>query len=359
MRSKRQLFHLSAVASILLFFSLSPTAQELPLAPILRTSDTAHHWWSADSRLFTFEFVDADFNLDSDEERWFTYDIHNATTSETNQWPLQPSLTQQELLLSDLAESMRTDQLFSFAAPNGELVAAIGTALDERSMETVNLPDAIGFPQVAVLDRSTNQVVLTDVPIIRNSGPDRFRIQWSEDSQSFTVTDSPTNYVGFTFFYYIGGYMDVGKELRSNDLMVQDIAVNSTTQGEIRTTEIFDLSPDGQQVLLHAGVDVGFMRLLIWDATTNSASIIEGLDTYENKLRWAAFAPDDPHRIRAITKEGLIEYDLTTEEQTILREDLNAERFNQAMFSPDGRYVALIEVIGDYAEEAVYVVPVG
>ena len=72
--------------------------------------------------------------------------------------------------------------------------------------------------------------------------------------------------------------------------------------------------------------------------STQVSQIIETLDG--RAVRGASFAPDDESKLMIVNDSGLVEYDLVTDQITVLDASIQAD---EAIFSPNAEYVALIQ----------------
>jgi hypothetical protein len=343
--------------AILLLFILgalisrSNAQADLPIAVVV---DSAVHgmWWSADSKDFTFTPSADRLRVDPQfvDSYWYSWSVDTGEVSRSSVWPLQPDIISVLELNSDQANLATISNTFNYVAPNGLLVVINQSQVWQanRSLEST----ALNATPPRIVETNTFNYDLTR---LAGTGPDGFRIQWSEDSSAFAVSARPQLYPDLTFFYYVSRLTD--EVLPPLTLSLQPLLSDSR---EYTIFEVLDLSRDGSFVLLR-GRDAtvrGPMVILIWNALTNNVAVVPNNSGMHSSTLWAAFKSSDPNVIRMITEIGLIEYNLSSGLTTNLRPDLNSQRFRAGMFSPDGHSVALVEtdLSVSVSREYVYVI---
>lgn len=325
-------------------------AQNATLLSVFRGIDIFNLWWSPDSSQLYFQYVGTDYNPFSSVSQpvsWYSYNLPSNTGLQITPPPSFGIQINTEMSVDQARTSINS----IFMSPNQQFIVSAGTPISIN--ETLfNLLGATTFNhQIEVVDRNSSQSISTGVPIIASTLPDTFRIQWSGNSERFTVSDSAVLLNDFLSFHYVSGY--------AQDIPVVDVTNLQnleSSQGQFDTREIFQLSLNGNLVLLRAALDntVGsYTRLGIWDATTEQTRIIEQVDASSANLLWAAFDSENTSNIYAITQQGLIQINRSTEQLTVLDAAINSTQFEQALFSPDGRYIALVGRVNG-AEYEVY-----
>ncbi|MBX3083580.1 MAG: hypothetical protein KF716_18245 [Anaerolineae bacterium] len=119
------------------------------------------------------------------------------------------------------------------------------------------------------------------------------------------------------------------------------------------STSVYHIAPDGNSVLLTAyDLDSAAfdydqtLRLINYDVVKPSQSQLILPDAAN--LRAAQFVFDTTDKILLIDDRGLLEIDMGTDEIAIIDASLNAAWVDEAIFSPDGRWLAVRHAVDDY-----------
>jgi hypothetical protein len=304
-------------------------------------------WWSSDSKAFVFSTSLDSLNIESPDAFWYSYSVDTGLLTTSKSWPLQPNLAVVSLADSSEVDLSDVNGYFNYLSPDG--LAAVVTA-NQVLESNVSLRNPIAG------NISISNSTLTDfVPFaLEGVGPDGYRIQWSEDSSTFGFSARTPLVSDLVYFYYVTGLKNADGQLRVFNL--QPTLVNTVAYSIF---EILDLSSDGTRVLLR-GQDAATrspFALIVWEGAINTGQNVPGISGNSSYTLWAAFSTRNPNLIRAVTEQGLVEYDLESNTMRVLEPEINSTRFNRAMFSPDGQYVALVETYLD-AEDYLYIVPV-
>ncbi|NJO84744.1 MAG: hypothetical protein HC828_19570 [Blastochloris sp.] len=302
--------------------------------------------WSSDSRVLLFQIAVP--GLAPSERSWYAYNPATSALSESSTWPLQPDVTNATRQQFELSALHLGGDHLAFSSPNGRfLVTDREEAHSERQIPIV-------------VDLQTNRSVSIDVSVnVISFNTDQFEINWSGNSEAFVLSTAAILGSEPEFFQYVTGYGSVPSEVE-----VQELFSVRVDEREYTPLEIYDVSFAGDQTLLH-GIHYApsptnrqvFYPLIFWDADGQHQVLQDQFDKQRGNLLAASFASDDENYILAVDDRGLVRYSLIVSSLEVLRSDLNSNRFSEALFSPDGRSLALVEAVPGY--ENVYVVHVG
>ncbi len=273
--------------------------------------------WSQDSQSLIFQGRlrndDFEHGVDVTDQSWHQYDVATQSLTQGNHWPLQPTLSGEELqLFNPFGNS------FIFLSP------------DERYIiyDNADGPTTLG-------DRLTGQLFLTSIPASTSRNTDVFSVMWSEDSSLFVLATYAT-VIPLPLIRYGTHY--------TADVASTQVQYAFPTIGdeEYVPDQVYDISADGR-LLLFLGQPLTSQHqiLLVWD-TADSAG---GYTVEARRVIGASFVPGDESKLLFVNEEGLVQYDLATGTEVILRTNINSEMADMAVFSPDGQYVTLLNRI--------------
>ncbi len=164
-------------------------------------------------------------------------------------------------------------------------------------------------------------------------------VRWSEDSSAFLIMDYG-QVGGIGGIWYIK--MPENGTLES---ALEPILLENFSVGDIG---FVDISPDGQQVLIR-GNGTTHEGLTLWDVRSESsdqqfAAWADGqIILRDQATAGASFLPDDEQHLLIILEQGVVLYDLETEQIQIINPDVNTRWAEWAYFSPDLRYVLVYD----------------
>jgi hypothetical protein len=304
-----------------LFLSNSSTAQA-PHEPIIASSNSIINIsWSNDGTSLTFQTDSYDTGVVSDDgNNWHEYRIETGRLTTSSLWP-QPRILPQGLPIGQFQAPPANS--FTFISPDGRYLAypAVRPEGDRSDCSPFGLANLETYSGIYVEN-------------IRLCAGGNFNINyevvWSDDGTAFTVfTTYPE-----TAIYYATNYEEDIKDVIAINLS----ELTDENSGEsLYVGYIFDLSPDGSQVLAEQPADDP--RLVVWDA--NNQNQIRTLAQNETHFAGAAFSPDG-RNVRYVAEQGLTEYDLASGETRVLDPNVNTTWANKGWFSPDSRHIALL-----------------
>jgi hypothetical protein len=321
--------HKFVLVSMFVLLCLTPTlAQEDNLRPIYN-QDFTHNWyWSSDSQTLTFQRMSSGETIL--DQHWTAYDVESRTFTDMEPWPLQATIPDDiNRVLTQQQKGSRKTNVF-LSPDHRYAVTADSTATREWD--------------VIIVDTIHDKVI--DTGIAASSiefAPHFFHITWSIDTETLIVSRSSLIDSEPTLFYYVTGYAD-GK------LDTRQITHFDFEDNDYRISNVFDVSSTGDDVLLQ-GYNMALMTtgdqtpypLIIWNKD-GKHQILDGFDPRPNtRFIAASFAPDSENDILVVEERGLVRYPLETGELTVLREDINPERFRYGLFSPNGEQLMLYD----------------
>ncbi|MBA3868364.1 MAG: hypothetical protein H0X30_04365 [Anaerolineae bacterium] len=299
-------------------------AQENQMMPIYTNTSPRHFAWSVDSSRFVFLGSSVERSaVKLAEPDWFQYDTSTHDLSSFSVWPLQPTLTASD---TQLIGPLTDNQPFIFVSPNGRFLVY-------TTQETQKL--AIADLQLA------KTYTLADLTIPNPTfGPDSFRVLWSADSNAFTVMYEPAYGEDFGTIYVHG--------FASNPTDVEDIYIGAfAINGHgVRGLNIQDISTDGRLILL-SGIEIipdsdgtPMTNLILWKPDDPEAAQV--VSVLSGDVKGASFATNDENTLIFANERGLQTYDRMTGVIRSLKPTINTDGLRQALFSPDGKNIALI-----------------
>lgn len=208
---------------------------------------------------------------------------------------------------------------------------------------------------LAITDLNTN--AFTVIEAITTSAPftfgDFWLFNWSSDSSAFIAQFNGGFGVDFT--YYV--------RLLDENALFEPIAIpldELTLNGETLITRIGlgGLSSQGNKAILETFVTLNRSNLVLWnvDQPRQSQVIIEGDES--THFASAGFVNGDKH-ILYLSNTGLWQYTLETGETRLLDASINGDWVNEAWFSPDGHWMALLDrEAPSNVRSSLYVLPV-
>lgn len=324
---------------LLHLLSLNPTrttAQDEPLPPIYVGYIPSGISWSPDSQTFVYY-----------DNGWHQYDPVTQQLTQTENWPLQPTLSPTERSLFDPPTSRTGATVTIHQSLNGHFILYGGEQVTNWWRLTIG-------------NRQTSEVFTTSGFVLFpfRSGQ-TFGVLWSESNTEFVLTNFSAN--AFHRFTYGTNYAD-----DLTNITLTDFSLPS--QQDYYLTErdaAYDISSDGSFVLVHFTEAVPGLsspydqtrRLALWNPLHPSTTRILPLDA--TATIGASFAPNDDTTILYIDTSGLWQYDLTTNHATLINTEITAtpdpiEGFERAIFSPDGYWVAIAKEI-EYGTWGIFV----
>jgi hypothetical protein len=255
-------------------------------------------------------------------------------------WPLQPVLTTAEIrIFKPLLVGATT---FIFASPDGRYLV--------YSMQDTQ--------RLVIGDRMLGQTyLLPDISIPDpTTGPDQFRILWSDDSTAFTVVFASAFSDEFGAVY-VRGFAD-------NAATIETVFIGASLIGgrAFRHLTVHDLSADGGLILLsgaemfpNSDLPPSLPILILWNPAAPEDG--EVLVSLPGKIRGASFEADES-KLLIVDERGLVRFDRISNQVAVLNSNISAEWVSQALFSPDAEHAALIHEDADAGNKAIYVIQI-
>jgi len=302
--------------------------------------------WSINSQKLIF----ADIALLPTDE-WYEYDLNTKEITFRNYYPLQPQLSETEsqtLVNTASAQAVEIEPI-SRSITHRFLVYGVLTG---EQLETnwgpfqAVQPGIFDIRQKSVFTISTSK--LYGIP----------QVFWSADETAFVATNTIVPPIWINVSYVSNYFEDVSKAMvrEVNGIWIgdQSYAVNAA----------YDISADGNRVLLrlNAPTTETTYKLYIYNARfPNQDRFLNEFDATE--VIAASFAPNDESKLWLFSENGVMQYDLTTGEQTVLNnaitsiDALNVSIDNPAVFSPNGHYLATLGENGLYLLDLTQYIP--
>ncbi len=333
----------SAVCSFLLFIVLACTpvtsAQNDVDDIVLDRDFSTYHdaSWSADSSRFSFISTTGLQPAESDVlkgvnlslDAWHQYDLTTDKLVSQSTWPLQPSLTQQQI------EAWQPNN-FVYTSPDGVL----------------GFLNRVTDSQFLVINLHTNQVAETNqTGYLGDYDPQTFATGWNDTGTVLVAQNSSLGGTGIVFVVGVTNPDDFSK-----NTLLEFGATPATTGFLVFSQEgdrVYDLAPSGEAVLLTGRFISGLPKeapvydapatLLIWDTVRDQVRPVELDDThYPFDIAAAAFSAGDETKLLVLHRQlGLIEVDTVSGEIHVIRAALT--RVNAAYFSPNSHWLAVFE----------------
>ncbi|MBZ0279233.1 MAG: hypothetical protein K8L97_00750 [Anaerolineae bacterium] len=295
--------------------------------------------WMPDSKTLLFRNAISEQTAND----WYTYNVETGLLELSNTRP-QPDM------MDEIQQLLGTVKLLE-----GEAITLISQSPDDRYLVygVLNGEEIVtnygDFPTVqpGIADLEQKQVfTLPDVQL-RGIG----NTFWSADGSAFVFvnTISPSIWVDV---HYLDNYVPA-----VSDATLRDLGSVSLDGNDYAVNGAYDLSADGSQLLLRLNTPGNYTySLAIYDGSLSTQTdLIEGIGATE--VIAASFAPDDEHKIWLLNEMGIVQYDLVTGETVVLDDSVNSTNVlgitlhDPAIFSPDGRHLAVLQESGLYVIE--------
>jgi dipeptidyl aminopeptidase/acylaminoacyl peptidase len=316
------------VACIILLAPLNTTQSQNSEAPIYDGSSPRSLAWSSDSKAVVFLIYESETTVHTLLNSWFKYDVTTRTLSQGNVWPLQPLWTREQTDLFQPYKDTHSES-FVFQSPNHRFAVyrGIGTGSEIAPLKIAN-QDTSEITSAAIFAASATL------------GPDFFSVWWNGDGTRFIARSSTIDDYSPLYFYVYGYTPDM------QNMQYMKLATFNIEGNKYGVTTVFDLSGDGIRMLATEDYLTGSeyrSRVVIQNVIQPELSVVVPGDVLEgHNVEAAAFDPDDENKIIALTKSGLLRVDYAANTQDILNARLNSRNVSDAVFSPDGRYLAVV-----------------
>lgn len=280
--------------------------------------DFADTEWQSNSQTFDFSYVSAGKSL------IFHYDISNNKLSTTGD-----------------------DDPCAFQFSEEQIVT-FGAADCKRSLSPNNRYVVYQIEDMACREDCSNTLAVGDLEtgahtIIRKNPDAGFIVRWSESSNAFLILDNGQN-------------SNLGKiwhiALPQNIAAAAEITATLLASFPVGEIGFVDISPDGQQVLIH-GIGYFGIGLTVWNTSLPSdaqefAAWTQGHSFLaHHRIGGASFIPNERTHILVVTDEGIIKYNLDTDTFTVINSQINRITSDWVYFSSDTHYVLVYYLIPD------------
>jgi WD40 repeat protein len=281
-------------------------------------------WW--DDELY---FEDVSFT----PSILYRYSRTTGSLSQVQHYPLERTFNSKE------QENYQAFDNQAFLSPDGEKIVYVST------LQTI-LGGEAGSPRFYAIgyapDLEYPRVGFFPLRIFEYLRPKLLR--WSDDSSAF-VMETPSLYGGLTILFHVKIHGDFA-------------SIRETYVGQMDTAEnIFDISPDGNRLL----IPQYDKQLLMWDdnlpLTDDSIDAMEAAHLIPaGKVSAAAFIPEDQKHILVVNEQGIVRFNLETQESNLISGDVNSTWVEQGLFSPDNHYLAFLSGEGGISFPEVHVI---
>jgi hypothetical protein len=287
--------------------------------------------WYADSETLQIE----DYDSSIGKSDWLLYSLK--TKSITPFAPLLPAEIEKTLHSHPVAPL--NDYAHVYLSPDHRF-AVYNVALEEHNyynMLLVNVAtgEMISFDNVRPQDPMTTF---------------GFEVTWSANSEAFYVK---TNYSSITYYDYFTGFIGHLEDVQAVYLIGEGSEVADSLNGGVEG--VYDIDRTGRFLLLDTFQFRPNVRpvdtLLVMDMTDLSYQVITHEYTFAN------FEQTNDNTINYLSKGSIYAYNRVTSMSRIRLADIGINGIREAVFSPDGRYLAL-NVIEDDSRRAVYLLEI-
>jgi WD40 repeat protein len=301
------------------------SAQTTPITQVY-PYQTKNITWASNGDYLVFEDYSYETAVRLSEPGWYQYNPVSAQLTQSDTWPLLPALSVAQMTAFNPIIDNDNNPIFMSLSPDGNYLA-YASPRGTQIYAPVNLGNL-----------RTLQTVSTEIDALGiSSGPEYFNVLWSADSSTFVFSATPIEGTEPQFFYHVSHYQN-----NLSKLGVKQIDAPIIDGETYSVLNVFSLSKDGSRVLMEGfHVPPNESKIAVWNsALPNAAKTVEGLTNTD--VIGAAFCPDDENKILIVNQQGLLQYDLQEHTATLLRADVNSASFRKAVFSPDGRWLALL-----------------
>lgn len=329
--------------SLTLSISQSIYAQIDDLTPIYTDSTPEQFIWSANSARFVFLSTTIERRVQLSEPNWYSYEPVTATLSQSSIWPLQPVLSSAEI--ANFNPFLAGNTTLMYVSPNERYVVYTIQDTQDLAIGDRQLQQSFPIPNFLIPDPT--------------GGSDQFRVLWSADSTAFVVIYEPGYNDGDELgTFYVRGFAD-------EPAVVSMVQIGATLIDDGRTFQhlnTHDISEDGSLILLsgdeifrNTDLPPSNPKLILWDPDSPDGAEI--FDMLGENVIGASFEADE-NSLLLVNERGLIRFNRTTGEITLLNSDIDSGWVTQVLFSPHGEYAALIYEDIDVGNTKIYVIPV-
>lgn len=334
-----------------LFTNMGIAHTQNEFMPIYSGRNLDNFYWSSDSSRLVFQARGFKVGVVLDNPDYFQYHVTLQTFTQTNVWPLQPTLSLQEeqvyqpYVYPEESIDYENENDFMFLSPN------------QRFMIYITDPEN---PSLAIADRQLVAAKQFDT-LAGNTLETRFFFaMWGQDNKGVLVGNHPIQ-GDFPRYFYISNFESDVQDATIQELPgIVDFGEETYSTGTIR-----DINSDSTLLLtsstsiesLTSG-DEPDTRLAIFKALDmNIQTIFANTKVRKQIIIAAAFDPEDEHYLLALTQDGIQRYNTVANTWTMLNPEINSTWADYAQFSPDGRYI-VIEDITDHSHSLsdVYVI---
>jgi hypothetical protein len=282
--------------------------------------------WSTDGRYLAWVEVSGS-QSDAyyvDNPNWRTYDLQTQQISTRAGYPFLPQLSSQEaaVLAPEPPDGGLGDQRpkVVFVSPSGRFLVFAGKRQTQGNKSTWKL--MLG-------DRQRLQLLETGLELDTSSNLAAIDVKWSSDSSSFALSqgyDTSDISGSIAPALFVSGY-STNLANYMNQSQIAEPNINGQTY---KTELVYDVSPDGQRVLVTGlqeqnNTGVTAARGFIVYSVQGTSILLPGIDG--STVTDAHFLASDPNHILMTAAQGLMLYDIAAQNFTVLNASLNGKDF--------------------------------
>jgi len=268
----------------------------------------------------------------SNDSRYFYYAYQNASVGsdymEATVYPATNILVRSQVLDLGFTKNLSTEEKLLFQIGS----AQVSISPNNRYAVFVS-PNSHTF---IIGDRQTRTLI--DTKIVGDSSD--FNIIWNSIGSAFVPVLSSSGFPG-GFYTGFSQNLSLLKTSQIGQFSIGDMIFDILQSKQY----IYQVSKNGIFILGKASGNTpnaaATALVMINGLDTNQSRLIASF-TGEQELLTGSFSPYDENKVLAVTKNGLVEYSTIRSESKVLDEVLNTDWATNAVFSPDGKWLAVV-----------------
>lgn len=261
--------------------------------------------------------VEGEFNT------WYQFDVNQEVLVQGNRWPLQ-------VVLPTALESQVLPNGLMFMSPSGRYIVFPGPFSE---------PGIAQGSELKIYDTQQNNIITSGIPSgqgARTVG--FFDIRWGNDNSFVVITIPESGGVPSSLnLYYVN--------LNGSEVSVHLLTSTTLNDSVLLVFDVFDVSSDGRSVLLKGGILGEFQSFVgIWDAQApNDLFRIPVSQLDVSTVLDARFTSGNGTEFVFFDDQGVGRYDVSAERLEIINNQVTAQLYREAKFSPSGELLALAD----------------
>jgi hypothetical protein len=316
---------------LILIFACASLIQAQISRPIYEAFHLPFITWYLDSETLQIE----DYDSTIGKSDWLLYSLKTKSII-----PFEPSLPPEiEKALRSHPEFPLDDHVHVYLSPDHQF-AIYNVALEEHSYYSMVLVNVITGEGISFHNVRPQDPVTTF----------GFEATWSANSESFYVK---INYSSITYYDYFTGFVDHLEDVQAVYLTGENSEVAASLHGGVEG--VYDIDRTGRFLLLDSFQfhpnECPVDTLLMMDMTDLSYQVI----THE--YAFANFEQTNDDMINYLNQDSIYSYNRITGTGKMRLADIGVDRIREAIFSPDGQYLAL-NVIENDSRRMVYLLEI-